>query len=131
MRMTVVIDELNEGHAVLMIRTDRGDYILDNKTQCTSCRGTRPATSYVKREGHDSDGLDLARRRDLADRDREPLSSGRSSIEPPQPAGEALPVPDIMQRLCAGARPIARQGADPPSRVRRRSANYPGTPRLR
>src|SRR3954471_7261212 len=32
MRMTVVIDELNEGHAVLMIRTDRGDYILDNKT---------------------------------------------------------------------------------------------------
>jgi predicted transglutaminase-like cysteine proteinase len=32
MRMTVVIDELGEGHAVLMIRTDRGDYILDNKT---------------------------------------------------------------------------------------------------
>jgi len=31
MRMTVVIDELNEGHAVLMIRTDRGDFILDNK----------------------------------------------------------------------------------------------------
>ncbi len=31
MRMTVVIDELSEGHAVLMIRTDRGDFILDNK----------------------------------------------------------------------------------------------------
>lgn len=31
MRMTVVIDEIDEGHAVLMIRTDRGDFILDNK----------------------------------------------------------------------------------------------------
>ena len=31
MLMTVVIDEENAGHAVLMIRTDRGDYILDNK----------------------------------------------------------------------------------------------------
>lgn len=31
MRMTVVIDDLDEGHAVLMIRTDRGDFILDNK----------------------------------------------------------------------------------------------------
>lgn len=31
MPMTVVLDERNEGHAVLMIRTDRGDYILDNK----------------------------------------------------------------------------------------------------
>src|SRR5215216_353214 len=32
MRMTVVIDERDEGHAVLMIRTDRGDFILDHKT---------------------------------------------------------------------------------------------------
>ena len=31
MPMTVVLDERNEGHAVLMIRTDRGDFILDNK----------------------------------------------------------------------------------------------------
>ena len=31
LRMTVVIDELGAGHAVLMARTDRGDYILDNK----------------------------------------------------------------------------------------------------
>jgi predicted transglutaminase-like cysteine proteinase len=29
--MTVVLDENNEGHAVLMIRTDRGDFVLDNK----------------------------------------------------------------------------------------------------
>ncbi len=32
MRLTVVIDEEGEGHAVLMIRTTQGDYILDNKT---------------------------------------------------------------------------------------------------
>lgn len=31
LRMTVVLDEKNEGHAVLMVRTDRGDYVLDNK----------------------------------------------------------------------------------------------------
>ncbi len=31
MLMTVVLDENNEGHAVLMIRTDRGDFVLDNK----------------------------------------------------------------------------------------------------
>jgi predicted transglutaminase-like cysteine proteinase len=33
LRMTVVIDEKGEGHAVLMARTDRGDFILDNKIQ--------------------------------------------------------------------------------------------------
>ncbi|KQP50768.1 transglutaminase [Methylobacterium sp. Leaf108] len=32
MRMTVVIDEKGEGHAVLTLITDRGDYVLDNKT---------------------------------------------------------------------------------------------------
>lgn len=31
MLATVVIDEENAGHAVLMIRTDRGDFVLDNK----------------------------------------------------------------------------------------------------
>jgi predicted transglutaminase-like cysteine proteinase len=29
--MTVVIDERGEGHAVLTVRTSRGDYVLDNK----------------------------------------------------------------------------------------------------
>ncbi len=53
MRMTVVIDELNEGHAVLMIRTDRGDFILDNKhSRILSWEQT--GYIYVKREGHDS-----------------------------------------------------------------------------
>src|SRR5215217_686133 len=53
MRMTVVIDELNEGHAVLMIRTDRGDYILDTKTNA-ALPWDETGYVYVKREGHDS-----------------------------------------------------------------------------
>ena len=44
MRMTVVIDELGEGHAVLTVRTDRGDYILDNKTSGGVAWPIRPAT---------------------------------------------------------------------------------------
>jgi predicted transglutaminase-like cysteine proteinase len=31
LRMVVVLDELGQGHAVLAVRTDRGDFILDNK----------------------------------------------------------------------------------------------------
>lgn len=52
MRMTVVIDGRGDGHAVLMIRTDRGDFVLDNKTNAI-----RPwyETGYVfvKRESQD------------------------------------------------------------------------------
>lgn len=51
--MTVVIDEIGEGHAVLMVRTDRGDFILDNKTNAVlSWRDTGYA--FIKREGQDS-----------------------------------------------------------------------------
>lgn len=53
MRMTVVIDELNEGHAVLMVRTDQGDYILDNKTNAV-LPWDKTGYVYVKREGQDS-----------------------------------------------------------------------------
>jgi predicted transglutaminase-like cysteine proteinase len=53
MRMTVVIDELSEGHAVLMVRTDRGDYILDNKTSAV-LPWHETGYVYVKREGQDS-----------------------------------------------------------------------------
>jgi len=49
MRMTVVIDELGEGHAVLMIRTDKGDYILDNKTN-SILPWDRTGYVYIKRE---------------------------------------------------------------------------------
>lgn len=53
MRMTVVIDELGEGHAVLMIRTDRGDFILDNKTSAV-LPWDQTGYIFVKREGQDS-----------------------------------------------------------------------------
>ena len=72
MRMTVVIDELNEGHAVLMIRTDRGDYILDNKTNAV-LPWDETGYVYVKREGQDSMAWTSLGGVDLADRDREPL----------------------------------------------------------
>ena len=52
LRMTVVIDDLGEGHAVLMVRTDEGDLVMDNKRS-----GILPwhETGYVfvKREGQD------------------------------------------------------------------------------
>ncbi len=54
LRMTVVIDEIGEGHAVLMVRTDRGDFILDNKTN-TVLSWRRTGYAYIKREGQDSE----------------------------------------------------------------------------
>jgi len=48
----VVIDEIGEGHAVLMVRTDRGDLILDNKTNAV-LPWQRTGYSFVKREGQD------------------------------------------------------------------------------
>ena len=53
MRMTVVIDEIGEGHAVLMIRTDRGDFILDNKTNAV-LPWLQTGYTFVKREGQES-----------------------------------------------------------------------------
>jgi predicted transglutaminase-like cysteine proteinase len=53
MRMTVVIDEIGEGHAVLMVRTDRGDFILDNKIQ-NVVPWNQTGYVFVKREGQDS-----------------------------------------------------------------------------
>ena len=52
MRMTVVIDEKNEGHAVLMIRTDRGDMVLDNKVMSVM-PWFETGYVYVKRESQD------------------------------------------------------------------------------
>lgn len=49
MRVTVVIDEDNAGHAVLMIRTDRGDFILDNKRNAI-LPWSQTGYTYVKRE---------------------------------------------------------------------------------
>ena len=49
MVMTVVLDERNDGHAVLMLRTDRGDLILDNKRD-EILSWHRTGYVYVKRE---------------------------------------------------------------------------------
>lgn len=49
LRMTVVLDHAGEGHAVLMVRTDRGDYILDNKTNAI-LRWDETGYTYLKRE---------------------------------------------------------------------------------
>jgi predicted transglutaminase-like cysteine proteinase len=52
LRMTVVIDEQGEGHAVLMVHTDHGDFILDNKRD-TVLAWRQTGYLYVKREGDD------------------------------------------------------------------------------
>jgi len=49
MRMTVVRDDQGEGHAVLMIRTDHGDFVLDNKTS-NVLSWNQTGYAYVKRE---------------------------------------------------------------------------------
>ncbi len=50
LRMTAVIDEDGEPHAVMMVRTDRGDFILDNKRNAVlSWRKT--GYLYLQREG--------------------------------------------------------------------------------
>lgn len=53
LRMTVVVDEQGEGHAVMMVRTDAGDLVLDNKRSgILSWQNT--GYVFVKREGQDS-----------------------------------------------------------------------------
>jgi predicted transglutaminase-like cysteine proteinase len=55
MRMTVVIDEIGEGHAVLMVRTNRGDFVLDNKISSV-LPWHRTGYVYIKRESQDAMG---------------------------------------------------------------------------
>jgi predicted transglutaminase-like cysteine proteinase len=50
MRMAMVLNDEGEGHAVLVIRTDRGDFILDNsRNEVLGWELTR--YTFVKREG--------------------------------------------------------------------------------
>ena len=53
MRMTVVIDEKNEGHAVLLLRTSHGDFTLDNKTD-EVLPWSETGYVFVKRESQDA-----------------------------------------------------------------------------
>ena len=55
MRMTVVIDEKGEGHAVLTLITNRGDLILDNKTNAV-LPWTQTGYTFVKRESQEAVG---------------------------------------------------------------------------
>jgi predicted transglutaminase-like cysteine proteinase len=50
LRMTAVIDGDGEPHAVLMVRTDRGDFILDNKRD-TVLPWRQTGYVYLQREG--------------------------------------------------------------------------------
>ncbi len=50
MRMTVVVDREGAGHAVLMVRTSRGDFILDNKRDAV-LPWKRTGYVYLNREG--------------------------------------------------------------------------------
>jgi predicted transglutaminase-like cysteine proteinase len=52
LRMAVVFDEIKEGHAVLMVLTDRGEFILDNKRDAV-LPWNQTGYTYVKREGSD------------------------------------------------------------------------------
>lgn len=47
--VTVVFDEVGEGHAVLLARTDRGDFVLDNKTDAIRA-WHETAYRFVKRQ---------------------------------------------------------------------------------
>jgi predicted transglutaminase-like cysteine proteinase len=49
MRMTVVLDETGQGHAVLTIRTADGDLILDNRVDAV-LRVHEVAYEFIKRE---------------------------------------------------------------------------------
>lgn len=50
--MTVVRDENDEGHAVLLVRTDRGDLVLDNRTDLVRDWKVTPY-EFVKRQSQE------------------------------------------------------------------------------
>jgi predicted transglutaminase-like cysteine proteinase len=51
--MVVVLDELGQGHAVMAVRTDRGDFILDNKRDAVLA-WHQTGYVYIKSEGNQS-----------------------------------------------------------------------------
>jgi len=53
LRTAVVMDEQGAGHAVLMVRTDQGEFILDNKRDAVLA-WHETGYHYVKREGDES-----------------------------------------------------------------------------
>ncbi|MGF9760745.1 transglutaminase-like cysteine peptidase [Microvirga sp. 0TCS3.31] len=51
LRMVVVLDELGQGHAVMAVRTERGDFILDNKRDAV-LPWHQTGYVYIKSEGN-------------------------------------------------------------------------------
>ena len=49
--ITVVLDEKNEGHAILTVTTDAGDYVLDNRFDKVS-RWNDTTYKFLKRQSH-------------------------------------------------------------------------------
>ncbi|MGE0211864.1 MAG: transglutaminase-like cysteine peptidase [Parvibaculaceae bacterium] len=47
--ITVVLDEVGDGHAVLMVRTDKGDFVLDNRREAI-LRWNDTRYQYLKRQ---------------------------------------------------------------------------------
>ena len=88
LRMTVVIDDQGEGHAVLMVRTTEGELILDNKRNAV-LPWHETGYVFVKREGQDSREWVSLGDRSSADHDSEPVTR---------------PPPDTTQRLRRASR---------------------------
>jgi predicted transglutaminase-like cysteine proteinase len=52
LRMSVVLDEVRAGYAVLLVHTDRGDFILDNQRRAVLA-WNETGYAFIKREGAD------------------------------------------------------------------------------
>jgi hypothetical protein len=112
MRMTVVVDETGDGHAVLIVRTDRGDVVLDNRTDAV-LPWHRTGYAFVKRESQSSAAawVSLGRRgRGGGNRRRPPFGRRHAALDPvaggrlgPEPVARrkrviAAPVPPGQER---------------------------------
>ena len=51
--ITVVLDEVGDGHAVLMVRTDGGDFILDNRRSAVR-RWSETGYEFLKRQSQEN-----------------------------------------------------------------------------
>ena len=80
--MAVVADKEGNGHAVLMVRSDRGDFILDNSTDAVLA-WNETGYRFVKREGSD----DLAWVALADDAAQAPVVASRSVAKRRAPSG--------------------------------------------
>ena len=99
--ITVVRDKKGEGHAVLTVKTDKGEFILDNQNE-NVVAWTETGYRFVKRQSQsDPERLGLARRQPPGGRHRQlarPLTSNRNSGTRDPVTSPPLPVPDRFAR---------------------------------